>query len=275
MVRLFVRYRWFLLVFVLALAVDLVSKEVVFERLGLGHQAVHEAVERGWERYERQQERLAEFEEHVTQAEEAGETATMTPPSEPAGLYFTFEQRHQHELIPDYLYFTGVLNPGAFGGMLGGQTLLLLVLSLLAVLIVGWILFRAAWPRYQITGGLIIGGAFGNIFDRVVFGAVRDFIDFRLPEAGVSWLNPWNTFNFADAAIVGGILALLAIELFFPLDGGKSKRTAPASDDEAKDSPKRQDEENAAVEKAAAEQASDDSSGQSREGEAPAPEGAR
>lgn len=229
MVRLLVRYRWFLLVFVLALAVDLVTKAVVFERLGLDSAAVQTAVEEGWERYERQQEAIDDYEQHFGEVNEANEDVAGPPPPEPPMLYFSFPHRHQHELVENYLYFTAVLNPGAFGGMLGGQVVMLLVLSFVAVLIVGWILFRAAWPRYQITGGLIIAGAFGNIHDRIVFGAVRDFVDFRLPEAGVSWLNPWNTFNFADAAIVGGILALLVIELLYPLEGYKKKQKDAAA----------------------------------------------
>ncbi len=223
MVRLLVRYRWFALVFVLALAVDLVTKQVVFDRLGLPDEAVHDVIEEGWERYEQRKQAVEAYERHVTEAEEAGEPVSMSPP-EPAVLYFAFPYPHRYEIVEPYLSFNAVLNPGAFGGMLGGQTVVLLLLSLVAVLIVGWILFRAALPRYQITGGLIIGGAFGNIYDRVVFGGVRDFIEFRLPEAGISWLDPWNTFNYADAAIVGGILALLVIELFYPLESPKKKR---------------------------------------------------
>ena len=57
--------------------------------------------------------------------------------------------------------------------------------------------------------GLVIGGALGNVVDRVRFGAVADFIDFHL----AGW--PWPAFNIADAAIVTGV-ALILIEGFLP-----------------------------------------------------------
>ena len=57
--------------------------------------------------------------------------------------------------------------------------------------------------------GLVIGGALGNVIDRVRFGAVADFLDFHL----AGW--HWPAFNVADAAIVMGV-ALILIEGFLP-----------------------------------------------------------
>ena len=211
-----VRFRWLWLTIALGVGVDLVTKQVIFERLGVTDEEIHEAVQRGTARHADEQRRLDEWNEAVRAQREQGVEPSLPGPADPR-LDFSFRIRHQHEIVPTYVYFTAVLNPGAFGGLLGGQVAVLLALSTFAILIVAWLLLRTNLVRYQVVCGLIIAGALGNIYDRAVFGAVRDFVDIRIPEAGISWLNPWNTFNFADAAIVGGILALLALELFYPL----------------------------------------------------------
>ncbi|MEQ1618222.1 MAG: signal peptidase II [Terricaulis sp.] len=70
----------------------------------------------------------------------------------------------------------------------------------------------------RLTGaalGLVVGGALGNVVDRIRFGAVADFLDFN----GL-WF-PW-VFNVADAAISLGAVFLVADMLFF--EGGRGKR---------------------------------------------------
>ena len=71
--------------------------------------------------------------------------------------------------------------------------------------------------------GLVIGGALGNVIDRVRFGAVADFLDFR----GLFF--PW-VFNVADAAITVGAALLL---LDFLLHGEERKTAAPNNGHEA------------------------------------------
>jgi signal peptidase II len=160
----------------------------------------------------------------------ATETLTLDPSrgSPPAAeaidsppLILQLEEEARHEIIPGRLAFDVVLNPGAFGGLLGGQIGMLIGLSVVAVVVVAWVLLRSNLFRYQVIGGLIISGAVGNVYDRIVYGCVRDFIEFRWPEMQVSWMNPWNTFNFADSCIVVGIICLLIIELFYPLHTAK------------------------------------------------------
>jgi lipoprotein signal peptidase len=58
--------------------------------------------------------------------------------------------------------------------------------------------------------GAVVGGAVGNVIDRIRFGAVVDFVDAH----GWGW--HWYVFNVADAAIVCGVLALVADALFRP-----------------------------------------------------------
>ena len=77
--------------------------------------------------------------------------------------------------------------------------------ALAAVIVLGLIawLRRAESPLLRLAIGLVIGGAIGNVIDRLHRGAVVDFLDFHL--------GPWHwfAFNLADAAICVGVAALL------------------------------------------------------------------
>ena len=85
------------------------------------------------------------------------------------------------------------------------------VLSALALAIVGFLLVwmtRDDRASCAAVLGLVIGGALGNVIDRLRFGAVADFLDFH------AFGYHWPAFNAADAAISLGALALLADALF-------------------------------------------------------------
>jgi signal peptidase II len=91
------------------------------------------------------------------------------------------------------------------------RTLLLIVLSAAAVVFVAVMLWSAQrLDRSSFWGlTLILGGAAGNVFDRVVWGRVTDFLDFYISEYH------WHTFNVADSAIVIGS-GLLLLDLLRP-----------------------------------------------------------
>jgi signal peptidase II len=93
-----------------------------------------------------------------------------------------------------------VRNSGvAFGFFSGGGTLVLvLTLAALSVLL-GWFLLRPTRPWLWLPTGLLVGGAIGNLIDRISSGTVIDFIKLPL----------WPAFNAADIAITFGVLALL------------------------------------------------------------------
>ena len=74
--------------------------------------------------------------------------------------------------------------------------------AIIVVALLVW-LRRAANPLIRLALGLIIGGALGNVIDRLARGAVVDFLDFHLG----TW--HWFAFNVADAAICLGVAALL------------------------------------------------------------------
>ena len=79
-------------------------------------------------------------------------------------------------------------------------------------------LARLTSPLAAGSIGLIIGGALGNVIDRVAYGAVADF--FSLHAFGYQWY----VFNVADAAIVAGVAGLLYDSLF----GGHKKAGNPS-----------------------------------------------
>jgi len=103
-------------------------------------------------------------------------------------------------VIPHVLHLTYIKNDGGAFGILGGQSGLLLLGSIIAVAFVLWTLFKGSPTRATTLGcGLILGGAAGNLLDRLSTGLVTDYVDLRV----------WPVFNTADAAIVLGVAILL------------------------------------------------------------------
>ena len=100
------------------------------------------------------------------------------------------------------LDMTYVRNEGVAFGVLsdGGPVLVAVIAVALAALLVYFVL-NSTLPLLWLPVGLILGGALGNLADRAREGAVIDFID---PIA-------WPAFNFADVAIVIGVLGLLYV----------------------------------------------------------------
>src|SRR5687767_9536061 len=125
-------------------------------------------------------------------------------------------------VLGDYFRFTYVENRGAAFGLLQDQTAFFV---LVGVLVIGVI---AASYRYLPRSGLLLhlalglqlGGAIGNLIDRVRQGYVVDFVDFGYHS------NWWPVFNVADSAIVVGV-ALLALNALSPNAAGD---TAAAED---------------------------------------------
>ena len=112
------------------------------------------------------------------------------------------------------LDLTMVWNRGVtFGLLTGDGAWNHIILAVLAVAIAGFLLRWMVRAENRVTAvalGAVVGGAVGNVIDRVRFGAVVDFVDAH----GWGW--HWYVFNLADAAIVCGVLALVADALFRP-----------------------------------------------------------
>lgn len=97
---------------------------------------------------------------------------------------------------------THTTNTGTLFGLLQNNNTLFLTFSLLAIITIFY-LARKNNTHEQILWGLITGGALGNTIDRILYGAVTDFINIQV----------WPVFNIADTAITIGIILLLLPEI--------------------------------------------------------------
>lgn len=113
-------------------------------------------------------------------------------------------------VVEDVLHITYIENSGGAFGLLADSQLLLMVGSAVALGVVAWMLIAQASSRTMAAGsGLVLGGAAGNLLDRVSSGGVTDYLDLRV----------WPIFNLADVAIVSGVM-LLVLNALFPCEKG-------------------------------------------------------
>lgn len=113
------------------------------------------------------------------------------------------------DVIDPWLNLRMAWNQGMnFGLFSSNVEVMRLLLIGIAFVICAWVtvwLVRARPGRLtQIAAGLLIGGALGNVIDRMIYGAVADFLNMSLP----GWRNPYS-FNVADIAIFAGALGLV------------------------------------------------------------------
>lgn len=117
---------------------------------------------------------------------------------------FDYVAEHGVIDVAPFLTIRTGMNPGiAFGLATQAQPLMLVAIAAAMSLVLLVFIWRSESPLQRITLGMILGGAFGNIVDRLRFGAVRDVIDLHWS----GW--HWPTFNLADAFITIGVLIIL------------------------------------------------------------------
>lgn len=132
---------------------------------------------------------------------------------------FNFRDMAPGDHIPVLPFFDLVMvwNRGISYGLFQSQglsgTLLLTLFSLAAIAALTWWLTRTERPFPAIGLGLVIGGATGNVIDRIMYGAVADFFHFH------AFGRDWYVFNVADAAITVGVVALLIDAFVRPKSG--------------------------------------------------------
>jgi signal peptidase II len=109
--------------------------------------------------------------------------------------------KESYYLINGFFKLTLVKNKGAAFGILPGFQGIFLLASIIVMVIVLFILHRSDSLSFMTSLALsfTLGGALGNLFDRIFFGAVTDFLDFTY----------WPVFNFADAFLVIGLSLLI------------------------------------------------------------------
>ena len=132
-----------------------------------------------------------------------------------------------HESVPvvkGFFHLTHVANTGALFGLLAGiatplRGLVFITVPLLAIALILFFQFHSGEGDLltQLGLSLILGGALGNLYDRIRFGHVVDFLDFSV--AG----HHWPAFNIADSCICLGVFTLV-LDLY-----RREQRPAPAS----------------------------------------------
>lgn len=121
------------------------------------------------------------------------------------------------QVIPSFFRITHVTNRGAAFGLFSESPTeykigLLVLFSIVALVVVSSLLWRhtGALNRTAVALSLILGGALGNLWDRIADGHVTDFLEFYVGRY------VWPDFNIADSAIVIGAFILMAEILFSP-----------------------------------------------------------
>ncbi len=122
---------------------------------------------------------------------------------------------YRRVLIRHFFTFVHASNPGLAFGIFAdspsrGLTAMLSIGTLVICALLTWMLVsrRARGTAGQAGIALILGGALGNLFDRVLYSRVTDFLDFQFGNYH------WPAFNVADSAIIVGAV-ILGIELLF------------------------------------------------------------
>ncbi|MDD2840257.1 MAG: signal peptidase II [Rickettsiales bacterium] len=121
---------------------------------------------------------------------------------------------HTHIYVNEYFNIVKVINTGVSFGILRSITNAQIILSSITFVIisfVAYLLFKSKTKYKMITYSLIISGGLGNIYDRILFGGVFDFLDFHIGKYH------WPAFNIADSIICIGVFLLLFEDLIIKL----------------------------------------------------------
>lgn len=121
---------------------------------------------------------------------------------------------HTHIHINNYFNIVKVINTGVSFGMfrnLAYAQLILSIITLAIVIFVAYLLLKVKTKYRMITYSLIIAGGLGNVYDRILFGGVFDFLDFHIGAYH------WPAFNVADSIICIGVFLLLFEDLILKL----------------------------------------------------------
>ena len=130
--------------------------------------------------------------------------------------------------ICSFLNIFQVRNYGiSFGLFSNNPAVLFYFISIFDVIIIAyliWLLFgsqKYKKPKlFFVSISLIVGGAFGNLIDRIIYKSVRDFIDFHIG------IHHWPCFNFADAVICIGAFLWIVCELFYHSNANNGKNNS-------------------------------------------------
>lgn len=114
-----------------------------------------------------------------------------------------FQLNHSIPVIKNILHLTYVTNTGSAFGLFKGLNLFFIIFSIIVIAVVLYNLknIKKNEKLMQFAVGLLLGGTLGNLIDRIAYGAVIDFIDFRI----------WPVFNVADSAVSISVVLLIVL----------------------------------------------------------------
>ena len=119
------------------------------------------------------------------------------------------------KITPKIIWITYVQNTGAAFSLSFGtpdlNKIVFIIVSLLAIFLIFYLLSKTSSIIEKISFALILGGAVGNLIDRIALGSVTDFIWCDFPDAVMT---RWPVFNIADSSIVIAIAIMVAYTIF-------------------------------------------------------------
>lgn len=120
------------------------------------------------------------------------------------------------ESVDPFFKLTHIGNTGSVFGILPGTRWVFTILALIVTIGLLWFNHNLKTPYTlpRIALGLVLGGAIGNLIDRILVGHVTDFLDFDLSSIIPLKIADWYIFNVADAAVVAGAILLAYLSLF-------------------------------------------------------------
>ena len=171
--------------------------------------------------------------EALVLSRDPGDGSTLVQVRNSAGQLETLPRSREHEpasaipphdgitVVPSVLALKLTINTGAVFGIGKGAQWFFAVVSVIASVVIGVVFFRSAATArlLHICLAMILGGAIGNLYDRLMYNGVRDmchlFPGIKLPfgwtwRGGADEIYPW-IFNIADAALVVGVFILLIL----------------------------------------------------------------
>ena len=112
----------------------------------------------------------------------------------------------KNELIDNFFYLTLCYNTGGAWSIFSGNVIFLIIVSLVALAAIIYTMIKSKTNFYKYSSAIFAGGLLGNLYDRIFFGKVTDFLDF------VIFGYDFPVFNIADCFICVGV-ALMFIAL--------------------------------------------------------------
>jgi signal peptidase II len=109
----------------------------------------------------------------------------------------------------DILRIAFVENPNAVFGFSLGSSFPFELVTILAIALIVFLIIKESQFTLSLIFGLLLGGALGNLIDRMRFGMVTDFID-----VGLSKTLRWPVFNVADSAVTVGLTIFVIMTIF-------------------------------------------------------------